>query len=120
MESKELISVINKSVDELDFVTARRHIEENSDLVKHFKVHLNSNAREILNFILDKKNQGAKPLTKSEINTINAINVYASKFDIRGLKLVIKGKESLFLREEVLAYLNTDAKIMLEGMGTIK
>ncbi|MGG0657784.1 hypothetical protein [Rummeliibacillus pycnus] len=120
MDRKELILIINKAVDELDFVTARKLIEENLDFVYQYKTHLKSNAREILNFIKEKVDQGEKPLTKSEINTINAINIYASKFDIRGLKLCIKGKEQLFLRDEVLSYLNSDARIMLEGMGTVR
>ena len=120
MDRKELILIINKAVDELDFVSARRLIEENLDFVERFRVHLKSNAREILNLIKEKINQGEKPVTKSEINLINAINIYASKFDLRGLKLSIKGKEQLFLREEVISYLNGEAKIMLEGMGTIR
>jgi len=120
LDRKELILIINKAVDELDFVSARRLIEENLDFVERFRVHLKSNAREILNLIKEKINQGEKPVTKSEINLINAINIYASKFDLRGLKLSIKGKEQLFLREEVKSYLNGEAKIMLEGMGTIR
>ncbi|MGX9133209.1 hypothetical protein ACWV26_02365 [Rummeliibacillus sp. JY-2-4R] len=120
MDSKELILIINKAVDELDFVSARRLMEENLGFVEQFKVHLKSNAREILNFINEKLEQGEKPLTRSEIGTINAINIYASKFDVRGIKLTIKGKEQLFLREEIISYLNADARIMLEGMGTIK
>lgn len=120
MDSKEIILMVNKAVDELDFVSARRLIEENLDFVEQLKVHLKSNAREILNFIKEKIDHGEKPLTRSEINTINAINIYASKFDLRGLKLCIKGKEHLFLREDILSYLNSDAKIMLEGMGTVR
>jgi len=120
LEHKELIAIINKLVDELDFISARKLIEENMEWVNQYRVHLNSNAREILAFLKHKLDSCEKPLTKSDIATINAINMYASKFDLRGLKLTIKGKEQLLLRKETLNFLNTDAKTLLESMGTIK
>lgn len=48
------------------------------------------------------------------------INTYERRFDVRGLKLNIQGKEQLLLRKETLNFLNADAKIILEGMGVIK
>ncbi|RUL55603.1 MULTISPECIES: hypothetical protein [Lysinibacillus] len=120
MDIKEIISSINHCVDQLDFTTARRYIEDNIELVNKERASLKSNAREILKFILEKNNSGEKPLTKKEINEINVINTYAARFDIRGLKLNIKGKEQLLLKDETLNYLSADAKIILEGMGAIK
>ena len=120
MDINEIISKINKSVDDLDFTTARKYIEENIELVSNKRVHLKSNAREILNFIIEQSNIGEKPLSKTELAIINSINVYAIRFDLRGLKLSIKGNEQLLLKNEVLNYLNADAKILLEGMGAIK
>lgn len=119
MDINEIISKINKSVDALDFSTARKYIEENIELVSKNRVHLKNNAREILKFITDKIDSGEKQLTKTEITTINSINVYATRFDLRGLKLVIKGNEQLLLKGEIINYLNADAKILLEGMGAI-
>ncbi len=119
-DNKELIFLVNKAVDELDFVSARKYIEENIEFVDSNRARLKSNAREILLFLKNKLDTGEKPLTKPELATINAINIYASKFDLRGLKLSIIGKEQLFLKKETLSFLNADAKALLEGMGTIK
>lgn len=120
MDNKELILEINKAVDELDFVSARKLIEDNFKIVDRYQVHLKSNAREILIFIKSRLDSGEKPLTKMDIALINTINLYASKFDVRGLKLSIKGKEKLLLRNDAINYLNADAKTILQGMGTIK
>lgn len=120
MDIDELISKINKSVDELDLVATRKYIEDNIELVNQNRVHLKSNAREILSFLKDNLDSGENPLTKNEIAEINVINTYARRFDVRGLKLNIQGKEQLLLRKETLNFLNADAKIILEGMGVIK
>lgn len=120
MDIDELISKINKSVDELDLVATRKYIEDNIELVNQNRVHLKSNAREILSFLKDNLDSVENPLTKNEIAEINVINTYARRFDVRGLKLNIQGKEQLLLRKETLNFLNADAKIILEGMGVIK
>lgn len=120
MDITNLITQINKSVDELDFTKARKYIEENLELVNQNRLHLKSNAREILKFLNEKLESGEKPLTKSDIAALNTINIYANRFDLRGLKLTLRGKEQLLLKKESLSYLNSDAKILLEGMGAIK
>lgn len=120
VDVKEIISKINEAVEQLDFTTARKYIEDNLEIVNQERAFLKSNAREILKFIIEKINSGEKPLSKTEINEIKVINTYASRLDIRGLKLNLKGKEKLLLKDETLNYLNADAKIILEGMGAIK
>jgi len=114
LDINEIISKINKSVDDLDFTTARKYIEDNFELVSKKRVHLKSNAREILNFLIEQSNTGEKPLSKTEMAIINSVNVYATRFDLRGLKLCIKGNEQLLLKNKVLNYLNADAKILLK------
>ena len=116
----EIISLINNSVDQLNFTSARKYIEENIELVNQNRVHLKSNAREILAFLNDLFESGEKPITKREVAALNTINIYATRFDVRGLKLNLKGKEQLLLKKEALNYLNNDAKILLESMGAIK
>ncbi|WML44351.1 hypothetical protein [Neobacillus sp. PS3-40] len=37
MNFQDLINMINQSVEELDFVTARKYIEQNLDLIKERK-----------------------------------------------------------------------------------
>ena len=112
--------MINNSVDQLNFTSARKYIEENIELVNQNRVHLKSNAREILAFLNDLFESGEKPITKREVAALNTINIYATRFDVRGLKLNLKGKEQLLLKKEALNYLNNDAKILLESMGAIK
>ena len=48
------------------------------------------------------------------------MNNYASKFDLRGLKLSVKNNSELLLRKDIRTYLNADAQIFLEGMGVIE
>ncbi|MEL3961228.1 hypothetical protein MKZ01_08100 [Lysinibacillus endophyticus] len=119
MDVRDIITKINESVEQLDFTTARKYIEENLELVEQKRSLLKTNAREILKFIIEKMNSGEKPLSKSELNDIRVINTYATRLDIRGLKLNLKGKEQLLLKSETLNYLNADAKIILEGMRAI-
>ncbi|WP_409300074.1 hypothetical protein [Peribacillus sp. SCS-155] len=112
----DIIGRINESIEELDLVTARKYMEDNLSILNENKRLLNKNARELLDFL---SNRTEKPLTRQELASINAINSYASKFDLRGIKLFIKDNAQLFLREDVIHYLNSDAKIILEGMGAI-
>ena len=119
MDIKELILKINKSVDELEFTTARKYIEENIELVNQNRIHLKRNARELLKFLYEQLESGEASLTKTEITVINTLNVYATRLDIRGMKRNIKGNELLLLKKETINYLNTDARIFLESMGAI-
>jgi len=115
-----LIIRINGAVDALDYGTARRYIEENFDTVYENRHLLNSNAREILLFVQQKFESVEQTLTKDELHAITVINTYASRFDISGLKIFLREKEQLLLRENTLKNLNNDAKILLSMMGMIK
>lgn len=115
-----LIIRINGAVDALDYGTARRYIEENFDTVYENRHLLNSNAREILLFVQQKFESVEQTLTKDELHAITVINTYASRFDISGLKIFLREKEQLLLRENTLKNLNSDAKILLSSMGMIK
>lgn len=119
MELDELIEKINQCADEFDFVTARKYIEENIEILKNNKLSLNSNAREILNFLTEQLKSGVKPLSKSEINIINAINSYAYKFDLMGIKFLLKNNAQVFMKKDSMSYLNSDAKTLLSGMKVI-
>jgi hypothetical protein len=119
MNLHELAQKINKSVEELDLVSARKYLEENKDLLLANKNLLKRNARELFDFLVSAPKTGTVPLTRDEISATNAINMYATRFDLRGLKIAIKNHSELLLRADVIPYLNTDAKILLEGMGAI-
>ena len=120
MNLKELIKEINQSVDELDLVATRKYIEGNIEVLNDNKRFLKSNARELLDFLTSRLESGYEPLTRGELATVNAINSYATKFDVRSIKMIIKGKEPLLIRKDFVDYLNSDAKIILEGMGAIE
>ncbi|MCM3663465.1 hypothetical protein M3204_03565 [Mesobacillus subterraneus] len=120
MNLKELTATINKYVEDLDFGTARVYLEENLTVLNENKNKLNSNARALLEFISDRQQEGVQPLTRKDMSIINATNSYASKFDLRGLKVLVRDNSQLFLRSDISAYINADAKIILEGMGSIK
>ncbi|MFB6469027.1 hypothetical protein ACE38V_19935 [Cytobacillus sp. Hz8] len=119
MKSAELIDNINKSVEDLDFVTARKYIEGNLSILQENLQLLKSNAREIYNFLNEQEQLGVKLLSRKDLSIINAVNAYAYKFDLRGIKLMLKENAKLFLRDDVIAYLNSDAKTILTGMGAI-
>ena len=120
MQLNELVKKVNQTVDEMDLVTARTYIEENLDLLTDNKHLLKSNARELVNFFIEKKKKGEVPLTRQEMSDLNAVNVYAKRFDVRGLKLMVKNKRALFLKKEALSYLHADSKALLAGIGVIK
>jgi hypothetical protein len=115
-----LTSKINKCVEDMELPTARIYIEENTEILKEHKNMLNKNARELLDFLLELQADGGQPLTRKDMAIINAINTYANKFDVRGIKMFVKDNPKLLLRKDTPAYLNADAKIILEGMGAIK
>lgn len=120
VHTKELIRKINQSVEELDLVTTRLYIENNLDVVSDNKKYLKRNAREILNFLIEQKKSGVQPLSRQELAIIKAVNTYASQFDLSGIKLLLKEHPQLFIREDIVAYLNRDAKIILDGMKSSK
>ncbi len=120
MDIQELLNKINKSMDDLDLVTARRFIEENIVLLNENKHLLRGNARALLDFLTNNTDKGFIHLNRKEMNVIYAINTYASNFDLRGLKLSIKNNADLLMREEIKQYLNEDAKTLLEGMSAIQ
>lgn len=119
MKIEEIINNINSYIDELDFVSARRLIEDNMELLKKYRSKLNSNARELMDILIQRQKDGFAPLTRSEMATIIAINSYSTNFDIRSLKLILKDKAGLLLKQEAIQYLSSDAKVILEGMGVI-
>lgn len=119
MHVLDLIAKINTSVEELDFAAARLYMEENIEILTENRNYLKTNARDLLEFLTKRMEAGHKPLTRQNISVINAVNSYASKFDLRGLKVIIRDHSLLFLRNDIAAYLNMDARIILEGMGAI-
>lgn len=116
---EELTAKINKYVEDLEFATARVFIEENIDTLSDHKNRLNKNARDLLTFLLELQKDGQQPITRKDLAVLNAINTYANKFDLRGLKVLVRDNTNLLLRKDVPAYLNSDARIILEGMGAI-
>lgn len=116
---ESLTAKINKNVEEMELATARVYIEENISILNEHKNMLNKNARELLDFILQMQAHDGQPLTRKDMAIINAINTYANKFDVRGIKMIVKDYPNLLLRKDTPAYLNADAKIILEGMKAI-
>lgn len=114
-----MLEKINQSVEDFDYTSARKYIEGNMELLTANKRYLKGNAREILNFLIEQAASGVKPLSRNELSLINAVNTYAYKFDLRGIKMLLKDNTKLFLREETISYLNSDAKTILTGMGAI-
>lgn len=119
MHLKELILKVNKSADELDFITTRKYIEQNISMLNEHKRYLQSNARELLDFLTDNYDGNLEPLTRKDMASLNAINTYASKFDLRSLKFVVKESSKLLLRKDAVQYLNSDARVILQGMGAM-
>lgn len=120
MNLQELATKINACVEDVDLVAARKYMEENKELLKDNKSLLKRNARELFDFLLNSSESNSKPLSREEVAATNAINLYATRFDIRGLKIAVKNHSELLLREDIKPYLNKDARILLEGMGAIQ
>ncbi|MBS4199848.1 hypothetical protein KHA93_09280 [Bacillus sp. FJAT-49732] len=116
MELYELFEKINQFVDELDLVYARKLIEENMEIVKGKKHHLSRNARELVEVLMD---ANLSTLNRKEMLILQTINTYASNFDLGGLKITLKNNTDLLVKNEIYQYLNSDARIVLEGMGAI-
>lgn len=119
MNLEQLIQNINEKVETLDLVSARKLIEENLGILFENRIKLKKNARELLSFISDSLESGYQLPTRQELTVYHSINTYANRFDVRGLKLVIKGNEQLLLNKAAKEYLNSDAKVLLESLGAI-
>lgn len=119
MYIEQLIQTINEKVEELDLVTARKLMEENIEYLKKNERKLKKNGRELLKFITDSIQSGYEHPTRRELAIYHSINTYASKFDVRGLKMIVKGNEQTLLKKSARNYLNSDAKVLLEGLGAI-
>jgi len=119
MHILDIICKINDSVEKLDFATARLYMEENLDALGENKSHLKRNARDLLEFLTNQRDAGQEPLTRKEMAVIQSVNSYAANFDLRGLKVIVGDHPQVFLRNDIEAYLNTDARIILEGMGSV-
>ena len=120
MTLEDLIKKINESAEELDFSSTRVYIENNIERLKERKFLLNSNAREILKFVLERMESGYQPISRVELAAINTINMYAETFNLSGIKLTVKNNPQLFLREDVTDYLNQNARVILEGLKVIE
>lgn len=116
MDLREVINKINTCADEMDFATARVYIEENIESLEPNKQMLKRNARDLFDFIKTQQNGEIQALTRKDMAIINAINSYASKFDVRGMKFLIKENTPLILRHDVTPYFNSDAKTIMAGM----
>lgn len=116
MDDKELIKMINKSVENLDLVSARRYIEGNIELLQENRHLLDRNARELFNYLNEKSED---TLSREEMNVVLSINTCASRFDVRGLKFLLANHPDLFLRDDLHYHLTSDAKVILEGMNAI-
>ena len=119
-----IIVKVNKAIDNLEFVHARKMIEENLLKLSEAKYYrlLNSNAQVLIKHIVAEKeehNGNIKPLTRSELLTINNINEYCTNFDISMLKRTLKNAFDLVQRPDVWPLLNSDAKIILHDMGAL-
>ncbi len=120
MSINELTTKIQKSIEEVDLVTARRLIEANIENLNKHRNLLKGNARELLKFLTTQLESGDEQLTRSEMATVMAVNNFATKFDVRSIKATIRGKEQLLLKNDFITHLNSDAKVILEGMGAIQ
>lgn len=119
MDINELMKKMNEVMDNLDFVSARKIMEENMELINENRHLLRSNARSLLQILKDNTEPHIKPLNRIEMSVVHAINAYASKFDVRGLRMSIKSNSDLLMRKDIKQYLNEDAKTLLIGMKAI-
>lgn len=120
MRFSELVTKIHKSIEDADLVTARKLIESNMDSLNQQRNLLKGNARELLAFLTDRAASGNEDLTRSEMATTLSINSFATKFDLISIKATIRGREQLLLKKDFSNHLNSDARVILEGMGAIE
>lgn len=119
MDINELIKKIHEKMDNFDLVSARRLIEDNIEVISENRHLLRSNARSLFEILKNNTESVINALNRKEMNVIYSINAYASKFDIRGIKLSVKNNANLLVRKDIKYYLNEDAKALLTGMKVL-
>ena len=117
MSAYEVCKKVNQCVDDLDFVAARKMMEDHFDMLVENKHRLQRNAKDLFEFV---EHSDGKLLTQEEIQLLHAMNRYATSFDIRAFKLMVKEHAGLVSREDTQTYLNEDAKALLESMHVLK
>ena len=116
---EEIIEKINENMEKLDILATKKIIEDYMLQLDRRRHHLLASARELFDSIKHKQESGLPPLTRKEVSILYTINIYASKFDIRGVRAVIKAHPELWVRDDIDHYFNEDAKILLQGMNVI-
>lgn len=119
MDIHELMKKINEGMENFDLVSSRKFIEENMELINENRHLLRSNARSLFEILKDNTNSVKNPLNRKELNVINSINAYATKFDVRGLKMSVKSNADFLIRKDIKHYLNEDAKTLLISMNAL-
>ena len=119
MNIEEIIKEINRSMEKLDILSTKKMMEDYMLLIDHKRHHLITAARELYECMKHKKQLGLDPLTRSEVSVLYTINMYASKFDIIGIRTLIKAHPELWVRDDIEHYFNEEAKILLQGMNVI-
>lgn len=115
MNSQELFSMINRCVDEMDYIYARRLMEDNVEVIMESKHRLKGNARELFEFVVS---TDGEMITQSDIQVIHVLNTHAAHFDVRSFKWTLKENAVLMSKKDTLTYLNEDAKALLESMSS--
>ncbi|GKV55212.1 hypothetical protein NCCP2222_11590 [Sporosarcina sp. NCCP-2222] len=119
MHLEKIMHMIQGCLEHSDLVSARRLIEENMGELQENRHILNRSVRELVDVLASMVEMGFRPLNRQEMNQIHHINMYASTFNVRGLKLSVAENPEVLLREDIHHYLNADAKVLLEGMSAI-
>lgn len=114
MNSNELFKLINRCVDEMDFISARRVMEENVEIIMESKHRLQQNARELFEFVVS---TDGELLTQKDIQIIHVLNNHAVHFDVRSFKRTMKENAVLISKKDTITYLNEDAKALLESIS---
>ncbi|MEI4768473.1 hypothetical protein WAX74_02235 [Psychrobacillus sp. FJAT-51614] len=94
-------------------------MENNIELISENRHLLRSNARLLFEILKNNTQSVINSLSRKEMNVIYSINSYATKFDIRGLKLSVKNNPELLVRKDIEYYLNEDAKTLLTGLSVL-
>ncbi|MBS4174324.1 hypothetical protein [Bacillus sp. FJAT-49736] len=117
MELREIMTEIAKSLDDHDLISVRKNIEDNIEILSQNKHRLKGKLKSAFDFLTNQSNK--EPLNRSDVAVINTINHYATNFDVRGIRIVLKDHFILFFKDETVEFLSSDAKIILESMGAI-
>ncbi len=119
MKNQDVVVNINSFLEKLDFVSAVRGIEENLHSLERSKKDLHKTGSELYELIKQKDEGFLPTLTRKDINVFYTINMYANKFDIRGIREIVKANTNLWARDHITHYLSEDAKGMLQSMSVI-